>query len=152
MGDSAAETLLEIEAIKQLKARYFRLMDTKDWEAFPDLFTEDVEIDVSRDAGEAGRVRGRDRFVAFVKQAVGTARTVHHGHMPEIELTGPASARGTWAMFDCVEFSNGAGLRGYGHYVERYAKQGGAWRIASMQITRLRIDRFEAPEGAGGER
>ena len=32
MDDAA--TLLEIEAIKQLKARYCRLLDTKDWQAW----------------------------------------------------------------------------------------------------------------------
>lgn len=33
-----------------------------------------------------------------------TSRTVHHGHMPEIDITGPDTARGTWAMFDYVEW------------------------------------------------
>jgi hypothetical protein len=27
----------DVESIKQLKARYFRLMDTKDWDAFEEL-------------------------------------------------------------------------------------------------------------------
>ncbi len=29
------ERLLAIEDIRQLKARYYRCMDTKDWRAFP---------------------------------------------------------------------------------------------------------------------
>ena len=32
----------ELEAIRQLKARYFRFMDTKDWDAWRELFTDDV--------------------------------------------------------------------------------------------------------------
>ena len=36
--DDPARRLLEIEAIKQLKARYFRLMDTKDWKGFAAVF------------------------------------------------------------------------------------------------------------------
>ena len=47
---------------------------------------------------------GRDEIVAFVSGALTGARTVHHGHMPEIEITGADSATGTWAMFDYVEF------------------------------------------------
>ncbi|WP_166875220.1 nuclear transport factor 2 family protein [Salinibacterium sp. ZJ450] len=34
----------EIEAIKQLKARYFRALDTKDWDAFRGVFVEDPQI------------------------------------------------------------------------------------------------------------
>ncbi len=37
----------DVEAIKKLKARYFRLMDTKDWDAFRELVTPDVVVDVS---------------------------------------------------------------------------------------------------------
>ena len=46
---SAAERLVELEAIKQLKARYFRLMDTKEWLPFSQVFTDDVVVDVSHD-------------------------------------------------------------------------------------------------------
>ncbi|MCX2983179.1 hypothetical protein EYC98_20145 [Halieaceae bacterium IMCC14734] len=35
--------LAEIEAIKALKARYFRTPDTKQWQAWGECFTEDVQ-------------------------------------------------------------------------------------------------------------
>ena len=38
-----AEQTADIEAIRQLKARYFRLMDQKRWEELLDVFTADVE-------------------------------------------------------------------------------------------------------------
>jgi len=44
MDDTGAPTvqmLWDVEQIKQLKARYFRLLDTKDWDGFADLFTDD---------------------------------------------------------------------------------------------------------------
>ena len=145
-----AEAWAEIEAIKRLKARYFRMIDTRDFADFADLFTSDAEIDVREDAGDAGRITGGARFAAFVEKATLGARTVHHGHMPEIELIGPDSATGIWAMSDIVEFENGAGLRGYGHYRERYAKEAGVWRIAAMRLTRLRVDRFGGSPGAEG--
>ena len=136
--------LLEIEAIKQLKARYFRHMDSKDWDAFADVFTADAELDVSDDVGSAaGIVRGRESIVDGIRRAIGTARTVHHGHMPEITLTGEDRAEGIWAMFDYVEFAgDGAavGLRGYGHYFETYRRTDGVWRIATLKLVRLRRD------------
>ena len=36
------ERLVAIEEIKQLKARYFRCMDTKDWEGFAEVFAPDA--------------------------------------------------------------------------------------------------------------
>lgn len=36
------DQLKEIEAIKELKARYFRLLDAKDWTALGNCLTEDV--------------------------------------------------------------------------------------------------------------
>jgi hypothetical protein len=141
---STAEELAEIEAIKQLKARYFRLMDTKDWEGFAQVFATDVEVDVSQDAAVEGKgLSGRKAVVDFIRGAVGDARTIHHGHMPEIELLARDKARGIWAMFDWVEFSTPKGprgIRGYGHYHETYEKRDGAWVITTLRLTRLRVD------------
>ncbi len=47
---------------------------------------------------------GRDEIVTNVSTALVGARTRHHGHMPEIEITGDDTARGIWAMFDYVEW------------------------------------------------
>ena len=90
-----------IEAIKQLKARYFRLMDTKQWDAYRQVFTDDMAFYFESQA--APTATSGDEFVAFVRSRLATALTVHHGHMPEIELTSPDSARGVWAMFDWVD-------------------------------------------------
>ena len=40
-GIAGLQRLMDIEEIAQLKARYFRFIDTKDWVAFQDLFTDD---------------------------------------------------------------------------------------------------------------
>ena len=62
-------------------------MDTKDWDGFRELFTPDVVIDVSGDAG--GVFEGVDAFLAMLVPTLADVETVHHGHMPEIELTSP---------------------------------------------------------------
>ena len=140
-GLSAAEQWLEVEAIKQLKARYFRLMDTKQWLPFSQVFSDDVIVDVSHDKHAPGdKIVGRANVVDFIRKAVGKAATVHHGHMPEIELLSATEARGIWAMFDYVEFKPSRGIRGYGHYHEEYRKEGGSWHISKLKLTRLRVD------------
>ena len=136
------QRLAAVEAIKQLKARYFRFLDTKQWEDWGLVFAADVVMEVP----EAGMVNnGRAEVVEIVSAALEGARTVHHGHMPEIEITDAETAHGTWAMFDYVEWPARAdgtrvGLTGYGHYIEDYVREDGEWRIARTRLERLRVD------------
>jgi uncharacterized protein (TIGR02246 family) len=139
------QRVLDLEAIKALKARYFRTLDHQDWDGFGQVFTPDAVLEVPE--ADATRV-GREAIVAFVRDALTGARTVHHGHMPEIELTGRDTARGTWAMFDYVEWPavGGArvGLQGYGHYREEYVREDDAWCISRSRLERLRVDPLSA--------
>jgi uncharacterized protein (TIGR02246 family) len=128
----------DVEAIKQLKARYFRTMDTKDWAAMREVFTDDVVMDTTASGG--GIVTGAAEFVSFLEATLDGAITVHHGHMPEIEVTSPTTARGIWALQDVIIWPDGTELHGYGHYHETYAKVGSDWRIASSTLTRLHMD------------
>jgi hypothetical protein len=135
----------DVEAIKQLKARYFRTMDTKDWAAMRDVFTDDVVVDTTSSGG--GVVRGADDFITFLTGVIGDVVTVHHGHMPEIDLVSATTATGIWAMEDMLRWPNGMELHGYGHYQETYEKVGGDWRIKATTLTRLRVDLRGGPTG-----
>lgn len=140
-GDAAA-TLVAVESIKQLKARYCRHLDDKDWPAWRSLFTDDFVSDTSPSGGP--RISGADAFVEFVRGSLGKPAqvTAHQVHAPEIELTSPTTARGVWALEDVVRLAPGVHMRGYGHYHETYRMVDGQWRIASSQLTRLRMDVF----------
>jgi uncharacterized protein (TIGR02246 family) len=128
----------DIEAIKQLKARYFRTMDTKDWDGMWEVFTDDVVIDTTGAGG--GVISGADAFMAFLRDTLADAVTVHHGHMPEIVLSSPTTATGVWAMQDYIVWPNAMRLVGFGHYHETYEKVDEAWLIASSTLTRLHMD------------
>ncbi len=130
--------LLDAEEIARLKARYFRFLDTKDWEAFGALFTADAVMEAD------GYVReGRQAIIDFLPPILAQATTVHHGHMPEITFTGPDEAEGVWAMDDYLEFPGSgppSGFHGYGHYHDRYVRTVDGWRLAAVRLTRLRVD------------
>jgi hypothetical protein len=128
----------ELEALRQLKARYCRLLDTKDWSGWRALFTDDFVSDTTESGGK--RIEGADAFVAFVRKTLGTRITVHQVHAPELELTSATTARGIWALEDLIRFAPGLGFRGYGHYHEDYMKGADGWRIRSSKLTRLRAD------------
>ena len=90
------ERLAAVDEIKALKARYFRCMDTRDWSGMYDVFTTDAVMDMREEMAslvEAGMnvtgeglIIGRDEIILSMSTAVAPTRTVHHGHMPEIEL------------------------------------------------------------------
>ena len=44
MNVADAGTLVHVENIKQLKARYFRFVDSKQWDALRDVFTDDAPV------------------------------------------------------------------------------------------------------------
>ena len=136
----AATTLCEIEAIKQLKARYCRYLDTKQWDDWRKLFTDDFVSDTSPAGGRL--ITGADEFVAYVRNALGkpSQPTAHQVHAPEIELTSATTATGVWALEDVVRLAPAVNLNGRGHYHETYEKVGGQWLIKTSTLTRLRAE------------
>ena len=129
-------------AICNLKARYCRLLDTKDWDGWKALFTPDCVIDTTASGGSV--TRDRDSFVASVSQSLAEAKTAHQVHSPEITIDGD-EARAVWAMQDRVVWGE-RGLTGYGHYHERYRRTADGWQIAEQTLTRLHMDM----DGMGG--
>jgi hypothetical protein len=140
MDDAA--TLIELEALRTLKARYCRLLDTKDWVGWRALFADDFRSDTSPAGGKL--IIGADDFVAFTRKALGKRShvTAHQVHAPELELDSETRAHGVWALEDVVRLAPGVNLRGYGHYTETYVKLDGQWRFQSSTLTRLREDVF----------
>lgn len=128
----------DLEDIRQLKARYFRALDTKDWDGLLAVFVPEVIVDMTGEGG--ARTEGASQFVSTVRSSIEDAVTVHHGHTPELTITAPTTARGIWAMEDKIWWPDGSPIRhlhGYGHYHETYVKTGAGWRIASLSLTRL---------------
>lgn len=142
------ERLTIIDAIQQLKARYFRTLDCKDWSGYEAVFTPDLVADM-RDANgqrdEAQLIHGAARFVADLAPMLQDVVTVHHGHTPEIDVLSENEATGIWAMEDKLWPGPDSPLpfrymHGYGHYHERYRFREGVWRISEIRLTRLHVE------------
>ena len=139
------ERFLAIEEIKQLKARYFRYMDTKDWAGFAAIFAKDASVDYTPPGGnpQDWSESGAANVAAFVRKTVERAITVHNGHMPEIEVLSPTTARAIFAMEDLIWWPEGSRrktLHGWGHYHETYEKVEEKWLIKTLKLTRLRVE------------
>lgn len=144
------QALLIKEAIRDVKARYCRFLDTKDWAGFSKLFTDDAVMDVREDTGNPP-ITGIAGIVAQVRFAVDEAASSHQVHTPEITLEGPDQARGVWAMQDRVVWQAGKSpipgvdsITGYGQYHESYRCEDGVWKIAALRLSRFHVDMHPA--------
>lgn len=130
--EERADELWQIERIRQLKARYFRAVDSKDWDLLESVFTADAVLEVA-----GNRRDGREEILRVMRTRLAPMRTVHHGHTPEIAITGPDTATGVWAMYDLLVDPDGVRREGYGHYHEQYLLVAGDWRIRHLRLVRL---------------
>jgi hypothetical protein len=144
------DRLIAIDDIRQLKARYFRFMDVRDWGALGQVFCRDALFDCregfvttaldGKVSGFAAPVtHGRDAILAWIADAFADQTSCHHGHAHEVTILGKDEATGIVAMEDYIFGPDRATLRyhGAGHYHERYRMEDGEWRIAETRLTRL---------------
>lgn len=137
------ERLLAIEEIKQLKSQYFHCLDHKDWARWKaEIFAPDAKMIVAETGLD---LVGIDTIIEAVSAVLKDVKTIHHGHMPLIEILSETEAKGQWAMEDVLWFPPGrrkefeGRVHGYGHYHEHYKKGASGWRIASLKLTRLHM-------------
>jgi len=130
------QRILAIEEIKQLKYRYLRFLDTKEWDLLADLFVEDA---TSAYGDGKYAFEGRDAIMTFLRDALGrhSILTAHHVHQPEIELTSESTATGVWALWDTViDLEHQLTIRGAAFYRDEYVKQNGQWRFRTTGYQR----------------
>lgn len=124
-----------IHEIEQLKYRYLRALDSKDWELLRSTFHDDATANY----GERLEFSNPDDLVAFMRDNLGPDMiTLHQVHHPEIEVDGDA-ATGRWSLQDRVIMPafrlllDGASL-----YEDRYRRGAdGQWRIEHTGYVRL---------------
>lgn len=137
------DRLEAIEEIRNLKARYFRLMDTKQWDSLATVFASDLKVltpdgKVYADGGEA--------YAAALRHSLEHAVSCHQGLSGEIEVEAGDSARAIWAMQNVITWQDRHPATGWkaivgrGHYHETYRREDDAWRIATLTLTRLSLD------------
>lgn len=127
------ETLVDIELIKQVKYRYLRAVDTRDWELLATTLTEDVHATY----GERISVNSREELVNTLRESMPENMiSEHHAHHPEIEIHGD-HAEGKWTLHDQVLIADlGFFLAGSAFYEDSYRKVNGDWLISATGYVR----------------
>ena len=139
--------LSDIDQIRDLKARYCRFADAKQWQSVAELFTEDAVMRFHNVDGSLANEVSVAEFARTIGDRVGAGQPVHHVFSHEIKFTSETTAEGLWAMEDLIFHDRDAHpeapfalMQGFGHYHDTYLKADGVWRISGSSLTRLRID------------
>ncbi|HTX95962.1 MAG TPA: nuclear transport factor 2 family protein [Mycobacterium sp.] len=137
----------DIEAIKQVKYRYLRALDTKHWDDFADTLAEDVVGDYGSSVGEELHFTNRVDLVNYMRKALGPAViTEHRVTHPEITVTGD-EASGTWYLQDRVIVGDfNFMLIGAAFYHDTYRRGDEGWKISATGYDRT----YEATMSLGG--
>jgi ketosteroid isomerase-like protein len=117
------------EAIKELRAEYCYRVDSRDWDGYAALFTEDANLDF----GPAGTYDGRTEVRAFVEDVVGAEHPflAHMVHNPVIEVDGNIAA-GRWYFEVPCTFSDGTAGWIQGTYDDEYERIDSEWLFAEI--------------------
>lgn len=143
MIDDKVQQLLDYKDIIELKARFGRLADAKDWEGFKNLFLPDATFDL----GNGQVMHGGETYAYAVRDMLEGAVSLHRFSMPEITFVSATEATGIWVLHDYNEWprdpqtGHRCAYNGHGREYETYRKIGEEWKIASW---RLRYDRLDS--------
>lgn len=127
--------LEHIEAIKQLKARWWFACDVRDIDGMRACYDESNFL---IDFGFIGQFTDMDAFIAVFKSLAchPTHVDMHHGTSPEIALTGPDSAVGRWRMrFQLLETEKQQVQLMSGYYEDEYVRLGDEWKMRVSKYT-----------------
>ncbi|WP_256590116.1 nuclear transport factor 2 family protein [Pseudomonas sp. DP16D-R1] len=129
--------LVAIEHIKQLKARYFRGIDTCNLELLRTLLAPEVKIRFDSPTYQL-ELNGLEEAMEFYRTSFTSRRFgMHNGHTPEIVVNGD-EATGLWYLNDLfINLDEQTMLNGSAIYEDRYVKIEGEWRILHTGYKRL---------------
>jgi len=137
----AVNELRDIEALKQLQARYCHLVDARRWKDLAALFTEDATCNY----GFFGSFKGRDEIMSkfFAPLDQGVSFMAHMVHNPLIEVQGD-TASGSWyltAQTTLEPIKQAVWVMGV--YQNRFKRVGGGWKFTSIDFEFWYYSRYE---------
>lgn len=127
-----------IEAVKQVKYRYLRALDTKNWDEFAETLTEDITADYGASIGGAHKFADRASLVDFMRSSLpANVLSEHRVNHPEITVTGPDTASGIWYLQDRVIMPDyDLMLIGAAFYHDEYRRTADGWKISATGYQR----------------
>ncbi|MCL2530307.1 MAG: nuclear transport factor 2 family protein [Coriobacteriia bacterium] len=120
-------------AIADLMADYWWYMDSKQWDKWAEVFTEDVELWMD----DVLIMDSRDEFVEQNSTVwLANSGTAHQGHQMKIILTSETTAHARIILNDTLtNMTTMTMLNGFGYYFDDYRLcDDGKWRISAVRL------------------
>jgi hypothetical protein len=144
-------TLEDIEAIRQLQARYVNFLSTIAWDDLVDCFAEDGVVDL-----HTGIARGKKEIEKFFKEKIAITHVGMEGNFvvhPVISIDGD-TAKASWLLFTYFSMPHKIQIAPAltaeedapewmsGFYDMEYVRENGSWKISLLKWrNRLRSPR-----------
>ncbi len=128
--EAECQKLRDLEAIKNLKYRYWHCVDEHSWEGVADCFAEDANV-------FGINLNSRNLIARFFKRAGGKQFTVsaHQGHNPEIYFLSEKLAMGRWLLDQFgIECETNNAIKLGLSYEDEYVKEKDGWKIRSTKV------------------
>jgi len=132
--EQRVQALEDIEAIRQLKARYLFCCDCKDPKGARSCF---VDGPIHIDYGVIGTFDNADAVIKVFTDLACHDHMVetHHGVNPQIEVIDASHAKGTWELHYFLVDTRSRNLTQLGGYYEdEYRKVNGEWKISRTRF------------------
>ena len=107
--EKEVQRLKDVQAIKELKSKYFRALDTKNWDELETTMTPNISTAYSN-----GKLvfHGPKEITNYFKESMpDTEITLHQGHNPVIWFESDTVAYGKWYLQDNLIFAEQPLLR-----------------------------------------
>lgn len=138
--------LKDVQAITELKSKYFCALDTKNWDELETTLHPDIETSYSN--GKYS-FHGPTEVTNYFKEVMpNTEITLHQGHNPIITFESDTVAYGQWYLQDNLIFAEGnpycgTQIQGSAIYTDKYVKVDGKWLILETGYLRIYEESFQ---------
>lgn len=146
--EKEVQKLNDIEAIKSLKGKYFRCLDSKLWDELETTLSPNIVTSYSD-----GKLvfKGPKEVTNYFKEVMPVEEiSMHMGHTPEITIDSETVATGRWYLQDKLIFTDGKfkgiEVNGGAFYTDKYEKINGEWLIVETGYERIYEENFRRDE------
>ncbi|MFP8890441.1 nuclear transport factor 2 family protein [Natrialbaceae archaeon A-CW2] len=129
--EATVQSLHDREQLKMLRHQYARYIDTREWNAFKELFVEDAQCTYQG----LGTFDGHEGILTLIEEYVAPAfeYSCHLLHNPILEVSAE-TATGEWTLEALMAYDDGRFEWRQGQYSDEYVKTEDGWKFASVSL------------------
>ena len=132
--------------IIDVMSSYAKGIDTKDFDFYEKIFSEDVEVNIIYDpnfrSGEQVVLNGKEDWISYVKEAVGKYKSSQHMLGNPLISFEDGIAKVRTDIQATHYYKEGADKKStlWGHYVTHMKKIDGSWKVVKHTLTSIGSD------------